>query len=178
MDGVLTGLVPITPKAAWAGLRIHDILAQRLSRLERVLMAHGFDDPIPRIQFHLAILGKLRDQPGVGSDEILWSLVEATELADIYCSLPIMLPKTLRDKFRAILDGPVNPQQETSGSNLARNTVFELALAGWLSHKGIPTRICHNPDISCEMPDRTLFIQCKRPFSRRSIEMNIKRACK
>jgi hypothetical protein len=81
-------------------------------------------------------------------------------------------------KFRAVLDGPCNPQQETAASNLARNTLFELTMAGWLSHKGIPTRICHNPDISCVMADRLLFIQCKRPFSRQKIETNIKRACK
>lgn len=178
MDGAQTGLVPITPKAAWDGLRIYEILAERLSRLERVLVAHGFEDPVPRIRFHLAILRRLHQRPGIDSDETLWSLVEATELGDIYCSLPMMSARTLREKFGAILEGPFNPQQETAASNLARNTVFELHLAGWLSHKGIPTRICHNPDISCEMADRLLFIQCKRPFSRRKIEANIKRASK
>ena len=178
MDGAQTELVPITPKAAWDGLPIYDILTGRLSRLERVLVAHGFEDPVPRIQFHLAILRRLRQRPGIDSDETLWSLVEATELADMYCSLPVMSARTLREKFRAILEGPFNPQQETAASNLARNTVFELHLAGWLSHKGIPTRICHNPGVSCEMADRLFFIQCKRPFSRRKVEANIKRACK
>jgi hypothetical protein len=173
-----TELVPITPKPAWDGLPIYDILTERLSRLERVLVAHGFGDPVPRIQFHLGILRRLRQRPGVDNDETLWSLVEATELADMYCSLPVMSAKTLREKFGAILEGPFNPQEETAASNLARNTAFELHLAGWLSHKGIPTRICHNPDVLCEMADRRLFIQCKRPFSRRKIEDNIKRACK
>ena len=178
MDGARKGLVPITPKAAWDGLSIYDILTERLLRLERVLVAHGFEDPVRRIQFHLAILRRLRRRPGIDSDETLWSLVEATELADMYCSLPVMSARTLRKKFRVILEGPFNPQQETAASNLARNTAFELNLAGWLSHKGIPTRICHNPDVSCEIANRFLFIQCKRPFSRLKVEANIKRACK
>jgi hypothetical protein len=178
MDSVQTGLVPITPRAAWDGLPIYDILAERLSRLERVLVANGFEDPVPRIQFHLAILRRLPQRPWVNNDETLWSLVEATELADIYCSLPLMSARTLREKFRAVLEGPFNPRQETVASNLARNTVFELHLAGWLSHKGIPTRICHNPDVSCNIAERLLLIQCKRPFSRRKVEANIKRACK
>jgi hypothetical protein len=89
-----------------------------------------------------------------------------------------MSARTLREKFGAILNGPFNPQQETAASNLARNTVFELSMAGWLSHKGIPTAVSHNPDVSCELADRLLFIQCKRPFSRRKVETNIKRACK
>jgi hypothetical protein len=56
--------------------------------------------------------------------------------------------------------------------------MFELQMAGWLSYKGIPTEICHNPDVLCTVADRRLFIQCKRPFSRRPIAANIKRACK
>ena len=174
----LAELIPITSKAAWDGLPIYDILSDRLSRLEQVLVGHGFPDPVPRIQFHLTILRRLRQRPSIDSDETLWSLVEATELADIYCGLPIMSARTLCAKFRDILGGPFNPQQETTASNLARNTVFELHMAGWLSHKGIPTRICHNPDIACSMANRVLFIQCKRPFSRQKIEANIKRACK
>jgi hypothetical protein len=83
-----------------------------------------------------------------------------------------------REKFKAILNGPVNPQQETTDSSLARNTLFELAMAGWLTHKGIPTEISHNPDISCTVSDRKLFIQCKRPFSRKGTIANVKRACK
>jgi hypothetical protein len=170
--------VPTTPRAAWQGRHIYDILAERISRLERVLVAHGFKDPVPRIQFHLEILQRLSRKSKIDSDEVLWSLVEATELADICCYFPRLSARALRDKFTAILDGPRNPQQETPSSNLARNTVFELYLAGWLSHKGVPTEICHNPDISCTVADRHLFIQCKRPFSRRAIERNIKRACK
>ncbi len=153
---------------------------ERLSRLELLLVARGFDDPVARIQFHLRILKRLRRTPGINSDETLWSLVEATELANIYCTVPCsaMSPKTFRDKFRAILAGPQSPHQETAQSNLARNTVFELYLAGWLSFNGIPTKICHNPDIACTAADRQIFLQCKRPFSGKGVAQNIKKACK
>ena len=100
MGEVQTVVIPITPKTAWDGLPIYDILAERLLRLERVLVGHGFEDPVPRIQFHRAVLRRLRQRPGIDSDETLWSLVEATELADVYCSLPIMSARTLREKFR------------------------------------------------------------------------------
>jgi len=109
VGGAQTELVPITSKAAWDGLPIYDILIERLSRLERVLVAHGLQDPIPRIQFHLAILRRLAQGPAMDSDETLWSLVEATELADMYCSLPVMSAKTLRAKFRAILELDTSP---------------------------------------------------------------------
>jgi hypothetical protein len=173
-----SALVAITSESAWEGLPIYEILTERLLRLERMLVGRGFSDPIPRIQFHLEILRKLRERAGVDTDETLWSLVEATELADIYCTLPSMPSRLLRQKFRAILSGPFNPQTETPGSNLARNTVFELRLAGWFCHRGIPTELGHNPDIACTIGNRRLLIQCKRPFSRSSIEANLKRACK
>ncbi len=48
MDGPQTELVPITTKAAWDGMPIYEILSERLSRLERVLVAQGFEDPVPR----------------------------------------------------------------------------------------------------------------------------------
>lgn len=171
-------LVPITSRAGWEGQHIYDILTDRLRRLERVLVANGFEEPISRIQFHLDTIQQLRQSPGVNSDHALWSLIEANELADIYCSLPTMPARFLRDKFKAIVAGPVNPQVETTASNLARNTVFELHIGSWLSYKGVPTEMCHNPDILCTLADRQLFIQCKRPFGRKNAAANVRRACK
>lgn len=170
--------MPITSRAAWAGKSIYEILIERLTRLEAILVAQGFSSPIARIRFHLEILCHLQRAPAIESDEVLWSLIEATELSDIYCSLPVMSPRTFREKFKAILNGPINPQQETTDSSLARNTLFELTVSGWLTYKGIPTKISHNPDVSCTVSDRRIFIQCKRPFSRRSTIANVKRACK
>ena len=180
MEPDCLALVPITPREGWMGKHVYDIVIERLLHLERVLVAHGFDEPVPRIHFHVKILESLRRTPSIDTDETLWSLVEATELADIYCSLPALSERIFRQKFKAILAPPFHPQHETAESSLARNTVHELYLHGWLTHKGIPTEIeiSDNPDISCAVADRRLFIQCKRPFSRRSVEKNIKLACK
>ena len=172
------GLVSITTRSGWEGKHIYQILIERLSYLERVLAGYGFAFPVPRIRFHIEILRHLQRRPGIGSDEILWSLGEATELADIYCCLPTLPLKVMREKFGAVLNGPLDPQSETSASNLARNTVFELHLAGYLNKNGIPAELCHNPDIACVVGSRTLFVQCKRPFSRRKINYNMKLACK
>jgi hypothetical protein len=54
--------------------------------------------------------------------------------------------------------------------------MFELHLAGYLNHNGIAADICDNPDILCAVGDRHVFLQCKRPFSRRTIRSNIKDA--
>jgi hypothetical protein len=90
VEGSQNALVPVTPRAGWHGRHIYDILIERLERLERVLVVHGFQDPVPRIQFHLKILQRLSQKSKIDTDEILWSLVEATELADIYCCFPMV----------------------------------------------------------------------------------------
>ena len=172
------GLAPLCLPLAWRGQSIYDILIGRLTWLERTLVARGFDDPVQRIQFHIETMRQLRECPRIDSDRTLWSLVEATELADIYCGMPAMSHRTFRMKFQDILNGPFAPQDESSASNHSRNTVFELNLAGWLKHKGVLTEVSHNPDISCYRADRRVFIQCKRPFGKKNIETNIKRAKK
>lgn len=166
-------LIPVTTREAYSNKHIYQILIERLVRLEHMLVGRGFERPITRIQFHLGILEKLQLTPSIADDRTLWSLVEATELADIYCSLPRLEWRLLKEKFGRVLNGPLHPQEETSESNLARNTMFELHLGGFLNHKGIAADICDNPDISCAIGGRRVFIQCKRPFSRKSIKSNI-----
>src|SRR5579872_2185129 len=173
-----TSLIPITSPAGWLGKPIYENLIERLVRLELVLIGLGVARAVPRLQYHLATLRRLQEHNAVDSDETLWSLLEATELADISNTLALCPPGLFRQKFRAILNGPVHPQQETVESNLARNTLFELHLAGWLMYNSVPTRLCHNPDIRCTMPDRDVFIQCKRPFSLRGVRTAVTHACK
>ena len=173
-----SALLPVTSRAAWQGKSIYEILGDRLIRLESLLVTNCVTDAAGRIQFHINTIRQLMQKPSIDDDLVLWSLIEATELSDIYCGLPAISARSFREKFNAITAGPLNPQMETTVSNLARNTVFELHVAGWLSYKGIPTEMCHNPDILCSLADRKLFIQCKRPFSRKNAAANIRRACK
>lgn len=172
------GLIPVTTRAAYTGKHIYEILAERLIRLEQMLTGRGFEGPIPRIQFHLRTLKRVKDAQNPLDEETLWSFVEATELAEASSALPKLEWRLLKEKFRRVLNGPLSPQIETAETNLARNTMFELHLAGFLNHKGIAADIRDNPDISCAVAGRNIFIQCKRPFNRRNIQSNIKNALK
>jgi hypothetical protein len=169
-------LIPVTTREAYSNKHIYQILIDRLIGLEHMLVGRGFEGPIARIQFHLRILKELQRTPRIADDQTLWSLVEATELADIYCTLPKLEWRLLKEKFGRVLNGPLHPQEETSESSLARNTMFELHLSGYLNHKGIAADIRDNPDISCAIGGRRVFIQCKRPFSRKSTSSNIRDA--
>src|SRR5579872_502925 len=123
-------LIPVTTREAYSNKHIYQILIDRLIGLEHMLVSRGFEGPISRIQFHLRILNELQRTPRIADDQTLWSLVEATELADIYCTLPKLEWRLLKEKFGRVLNGPLHPQEETSESSLARNTTFELHLSG------------------------------------------------
>jgi hypothetical protein len=93
-------LIAVMTREAYSNKHIYQILIDRLIGLEHMLVSRGFEGPISRIQFHLRILKELQRTPRIADDQILWSLVEATELADIYCTLPKLEWRLLKREIR------------------------------------------------------------------------------
>src|SRR5437773_12341067 len=98
------------------------------------------------------------------------------ELAAIHSTLSVDPPKELAKKLQLILKGPSQPQQETTDSNLVRNTALELTIGAKIHSNGIAVHFLDNPDISCEVRGTRVFIQCNRPFEEKGVERNIQRA--
>lgn len=154
-----------------------------LADLDAWLSGLGLPVRPDRIRLHIANISRLdkaqQDETlralieKKGQAKLLWSLVEATEFADAYTALRQHEPDGLRDKLRAALQGPADPSAEDPISNIGRNTMFELNLASRLLQKGVPTRLCTNPDILCEIDGARIYIQCKRPFRESTIHGNI-----
>jgi len=109
----------------------------------------------------------------VDLDQTLWSLIESAEFSDIYLGMSNYDPRSLARKFKLILKGPDHPRSETETTSLARNTAFELNVAGRLRTRGFDVSLPHNPDVVCTVGDVRVFLQCKRPFSDRNIRRNI-----
>ncbi|MBI3796439.1 MAG: hypothetical protein HY268_05635 [Deltaproteobacteria bacterium] len=85
-----------------------------------------------RVQGTLASLHARPDVP-----ELVWSAVEAQELADIFHGISDYDPATIKSLMQKALKGPLHPLQETSDrSNLGRNTTFELNLDAALRRAG------------------------------------------
>lgn len=154
-----------------------------LSSLEALLLSGGLKgDELNRLRTHASHVGEIEAARVAGSteaidrDQTLWSLVEATEFADIYRGMSTYDPTRLADKFKLILKGPDHPIRETESTNLARNTAFELNVASRLRSRGFTISLPHNPDVLCQVEGASVFLQCKRPFSDRGIPRNIDRA--
>jgi hypothetical protein len=76
------------------------------------------------------------------------------------------------------LAGPMFPEGESaaSGSNHPRNLFFELRLMAWLLKAGLPVILGEQPDIRTEIDGVAILIECKRLFSKASVEQRILKA--
>jgi hypothetical protein len=109
---------------------------------------------------------------------LLWAITELTELGDVYRAFPVM-QSPFADKIRIALSGPPLQNSENPTNNAARNTMFELGLAARMKRGGLQVDIGQeNPDIVVSLPSGTIFVQCKRPLTSRSVRENIVRAAK
>ena len=158
---------------------------QVLDELEcfgRFLQSIGLNPEATRIGVHIdtiKTLEKAREQGDVDqidSEQTLWSMTEALELAEIYQELKDYEPKVLARKLKLLLKGPGTPSAEDSDSNLARNTAFELSLAAKVRKTGVFRGLLENPDVLCEVNASKVLVQCKRPLEEKGIARNIERA--
>jgi len=119
-------------------------------------------------------LASLNAHPRVA--ELVWSVVEAQELADIFRSLQGYEPQVMKRLMQKALTGPLQPIHETLNSNIARNTVFELALGARLRRAAAGVTMRQQADLLVDHAGARLYIECKRPLYEHSIRRNIEKA--
>lgn len=64
--------------------------------------------------------------------------------------------------------------ENSSASNRARNTAFELIVASRLASSGLPIFRRGAHDLATEIKSKIVLIECKRPFAAKQIERRIK----
>lgn len=106
-------------------------------------------------------------------EEVVSCFLEVDELIHITNHPPNNLSKK---KIKKILSGPKQAKDEDSNSNEARNTLFEVALASYLTRVGFDATLTNNEDIRVEEDDKIILIECKRPQKEKTIEANINSA--
>jgi hypothetical protein len=89
-----------------------------------------------------------------------------------------MDPVLAAKKVRLIMSGVARPPIEDDTSDVARNTLFEFAVAKALATKGFEvTLTADDADVIATYPGLTPFdVECKRPTHRESLPANVKKA--
>lgn len=105
--------------------------------------------------------------------EILWSFVESVEFVDAMDALHKQGCTPPRGVLERALQGPTDAYLEDHRSNLGRNTMFEIAIAGRAALGGLKPRLGSEPDVFFEFRGRRIFVQCKRVLSENAIPKRI-----
>src|SRR5713226_6092627 len=85
-------------------------------------------------------------------------------------------PVITKKLLQKALKGPLHPGHETAGSNIGRNTVFELRLGAALRQAGANVTLGQQADIMIDHAGAHIYIECKRPFYEHNIRQNVMRA--
>jgi hypothetical protein len=110
--------------------------------------------------------------------ELVWSLVEGQQLAQIYDAISNYdSPEVLTKQLLKALRGPLNPVDEIdSATNEGRNTLFELLLAAYFRRAGADITIGEKADLRVDYGGARVYVECKRPLRAKSIPTNVRKA--
>jgi hypothetical protein len=146
-------------------LNYHEII-EKLNAIDQQLGEMGLDrhDRIRVHQRNITELAKATDEgtlDRISSDltgerrrEILWSYVESIELVNSLDALQkqgCSVPKTVLERA---LKGPADLYLEDQKSNIGRNTMFEIAIAGAAALTGLKPQLGGEPDVLFEFENR------------------------
>jgi hypothetical protein len=102
----------------------------------------------------------------------LFKQIEAAEFIDVWRAFQGDEGKLIVSKLKTALGGRDALSEESAKNNKNRNMMFELALAARLRRRGILVEL-GEPDLLVKLPEGQYVLECKRPFSLKSVKDNI-----
>jgi hypothetical protein len=153
----------------------------------------GLDEAIPASRFaifrtRLAELDEVLQRDGdqaaarrFRGDDIeanVVALTESQEFVTLLSFLKSIPADRARMKLQVALQGPELPADEDANSNHARNTMFELNIAGRLHRAGLDVEVGGDADLAFTCDGVRWFGECKRPYKVETIKRNLGEACR
>lgn len=109
--------------------------------------------------------------------ELVWSLVEGAEFAEIYRGIRDYDPAIVKKLMQKAIIGPIDPKLETASTNIGRNTTFELRLGAGFRQAGACTTLGGVADLCVDHAGFRLYIECKRPLGEQNIARRFEEGC-
>jgi hypothetical protein len=109
-------------------------------------------------------------------EELVWSVVEAQQLATIFEGVRDYERKIAKRQLEKALTGPLHPINETDSTNVGRNTTFELLLNTMFRRAGARVTIGEKADLRIDHAGARLYVECKRPVYEHNILKNVWKA--
>ena len=104
-------------------------------------------------------------------------LFDAMEIYEIIRAFSADRSPALKTKVARAVSGPIFPLEEQPKNSVARNAMFELALAADWKNGGGEVEL-GEPDILLRVDATSFQVECKRPFHEHSVRANIQHAAR
>lgn len=162
-------------------------------KIKKLYLKHGLSfNPSNRISKYFAYLGKIEKIRNLDKDS--FSRLIQKDRAKYYYSQFYVLEicnivnaiensnqdeKIIKEKLTDLSKGTYLLSEESSNNTKARDTTFELSLFSFLHAKKLDVKLDDpNPDLQLSSGNFTYNIECKRPYSIKSLEKHIRKAIK
>lgn len=148
------------------------------------LRSNGVDITKSRYERYAALLNKMSWATSQGKEatyanhasKLISATYEVSSLTYIWNALKFGNHPGLPAKLEKLKSGPEHYTQENCNSNLARNTLFELTVASTIRNMGLDIDLSQRADIRTERYGEKVFLECKRPMKRETLEGNLTEA--
>ncbi|HND36691.1 MAG TPA: hypothetical protein PKZ49_08760, partial [Nitrosomonas sp.] len=113
--------------------------------------------------------------------DFISSMFEVFDFVSIYKafeSVPVHQLTSIVEKLQKGVNGPINAADERPDSTVARNFLFEVAVAAkaYRPDKGIETILDARSDTGISLSGKKLWVECKRVTTIDKIESNVRKA--
>jgi len=111
-------------------------------------------------------------------EDVVVSLNESMEIVDIYTQLKHHNPDFLKRKLKLMIKGPFLTKEENvdRGTNIARNTFYELYTTAVLKRAGFEILFDQPSDVACSSDSKIVLFECKRPQTKDAVKRNLRSA--
>ncbi len=106
--------------------------------------------------------------------EVMFSLTESSEFSTIYQQLKDVDSKSLKERLKIVVQGPLMIDQEdpTKSSGQPRDFLFELNMIAHLKASGFQPFFDSYSDAHCMFESKHILLECKRPQTPNSVNEN------
>jgi hypothetical protein len=109
--------------------------------------------------------------------DLIWSLTEGSEWAEIFSGIRDHDEATIRRLLRKALDAPLDPRLETDATYEGRNTRFELLIGARFHLAEASASLGGLVDVSVNHAGFRLHVECKRPQQEQNVRKRTAEAC-
>lgn len=170
------------------GTRSYEAIIEQLDQIENWFQALGLDFSSSRFEAYRENIRLLHAYLKEGRidefvqqtdfQEIVFSLVESSELDIVHRQLKDTDTTFLRSRLKHVAKGPllINDENPAASTGQPRDFLFELLMLAHLRSSGFKVVYDSIADAHCRFKSTDILFQCKRPQTKHTLERNFLKA--